>query len=226
MIPQNPGRPGGNLEVRYASGLITFARNAPAPRPSSSSGNPNCWRASSATPFTTTRFNPSLAIFFFLVPSISRNSRGNTEQLVLVVDGATANFPWEMVTTSESPVRDPAGPEAVSCWFRRRPATNNGALVAGNPSTPDSARCFPTWSPIHPQDRFADTGAESGKRPPCGDPGTGLRDDAPDAGEDAQTVLSAPFRRPTGISTTAHGPTDSGADGQARSGGSFRTACY
>ncbi|MFO1459328.1 MAG: CHAT domain-containing protein [Verrucomicrobiota bacterium] len=220
--------PGGNLEVRYAERLRyrLLSQRARA-ETVVQQRQPQLLEGIVRDAIHDTRFNPSLGDFLFqlLVPLDFKELARNTEQLVLVVDGATANFPWEMVTTSGVPlvVRTRLVRQLESTRFRRQvaEATNNGALVVGNPSTSGFGKVFPNVVPDSSSGLVSLTGAEREASAVREILGTSGYEMTPlDAGEDAQTVLSALFRRPHRIlHIAAHGLYGfPGADGQARSG--------
>ncbi len=94
-------------------------------------------------------------LFQLMVPPDLKDAARRLERVVLVVDAATANLPWELMLAD-----DPAHPEAdsrplavrtavvrqlASSRFRRqvRQGTGRGALVIGNPSVEGFAEAFP-----------------------------------------------------------------------------------
>ena len=220
--------PGGNLELRFAERLRyrLLSQRARA-ETVVQQRQPQLLEGIVRDAIHDTRFNPSLGDFLFqlLVPLDFKELARNTEQLVLVVDGATANFPWEMMTTNGVPlvVRTRLVRQLESTRFRRQvtDATNDCALVVGNPSTSGFGKVFPTVVPDKTSGLVSLAGAER----EAAAVGEILRDAGYeitplDVGEDAQTVLSALFRKPHRIlHIAAHGLYGfPGADGQARSG--------
>ncbi len=98
-------------------------------------------------------------LFQLLVPPDFKDMLRQLERVVLVVDSATANLPWELmlpeavadgsVPAASEPtplaVRTPLVRQLASSQFRRqvRQAPSRNALVVGNPSVEGFARHFP-----------------------------------------------------------------------------------
>ena len=98
-------------------------------------------------------------LFQLLVPPDFKDTLRQLERVVLVVDTATANLPWELMLPEAIPdgsipaagapeplaVRTPVVRQLASSQFRRqvRQAPSRHALVVGNPSVEGFARHFP-----------------------------------------------------------------------------------
>ena len=126
-------------------------------------------------------------LFQLMVPPDFKDAARQLERVVLVVDSATANLPWELMLAD-----DPAHPDAgvkplalrtavvrqlASSRFRRqvRQGAGRKALVIGNPSVEGFAEAFPD-----PRLAAAKDGAAAQKDPP----------DLPGAESEAQAVVA------------------------------------
>ncbi|MGJ7507368.1 DUF7379 domain-containing protein [Variovorax sp. GT1P44] len=125
-----------------------------------------------------TTWNPDFGrmLFQLIVPPNFKDAARQLQRIVLVVDGATANLPWELMLTDplftpEAQGDDPLLPLALctpvvrqlaSSAFRRdvRQSIAHNAYVIGNPSVQGFAAAFP--DPANPQGRDPDplAGAE------------------------------------------------------------------
>lgn len=87
------------------------------------------------------QYNPSLAqsLFHLMVPLDLKETVRHAERLVLVVDGYTANLPWEMLQPDDQPLvgRTRLVRQFLTTRFRRTllPSTNRTACVIVDPST-------------------------------------------------------------------------------------------
>ncbi len=81
----------------------------------------------------------SRTLFQLLVPYEFKEAARQTENLVLVVDGYTANFPWELLSAGDDPLikRTAVVRQLASSRFRPRVRATQQKLayVVGNPST-------------------------------------------------------------------------------------------
>jgi len=86
-------------------------------------------------------------LFQLLVPHDFKDAARHLERIVLVVDGYTANFPWELMLAEDVPiaVRVPLVRQLSSSKFRRqvRQSVEPLAYVVGNPSTKSFFKNFP-----------------------------------------------------------------------------------
>ena len=89
----------------------------------------------------------SRTLFQLMVPHEFKDAARQLDRIVLVVDGYTANLPWELMLAEAEPlaVRSPVIRQLVSSKFRRqvRQSLQPLAYVIGNPSTADFYRSFP-----------------------------------------------------------------------------------
>jgi CHAT domain-containing protein/tetratricopeptide (TPR) repeat protein len=87
------------------------------------------------------------ALFHLLVPNEFKEAARQTDSLVLVVDGYTANLPWEMLVADDEPlVKNTAVVrQLASSRFRAvvRSSQDKRAYVIGNPSTTGYYKAFP-----------------------------------------------------------------------------------
>lgn len=85
-------------------------------------------------------------LFQLMVPVDFKSAARQTEQLLLVLDGYTANLPWEMLQADEEPLamRMSMVRQLVSTRYRRvvTSSLSKDACVIGNPSTADFHRHF------------------------------------------------------------------------------------
>jgi hypothetical protein len=93
-----------------------------------------------------------------MVPLDLKPAARQLERLVLVVDGYTANLPWEMLVAEDEPLvlRTATVRQLASTRYRARiqAALGNLACVVGNPSTAGFAAAFP--DPARPEARDPD----------------------------------------------------------------------
>lgn len=100
-----------------------------------------------------TQYDPELSRLFFqlMVPLDFKEPARLAERLLLVVDGATANFPWEMLVAEDEPVvvRTQLIRQLASTRYRAqiKQASNQSAFVVGNPSTEGFGSVFPVEDP-------------------------------------------------------------------------------
>jgi CHAT domain-containing protein len=100
-----------------------------------------------------TQYDPELSRLFFqlMVPLDFKEPARLAERLLLVVDGATANFPWEMLVAEEEPVvvRTQLIRQLASTRYRAqiKQASTPSAFVVGNPSTEGFGSVFPVDDP-------------------------------------------------------------------------------
>ncbi len=173
-----------------------------------------------------TRFDENLGRLFFdlMVPVDFKETARHLERLVLVVDAATANFPWEMMVTDGIPLvtRARVVRQLASSRSRARimRASGNVALVLGNPSTEGFGRVFPGWP--DPEDGLPKLGGAEKEAAVVRDllVEADYKVDAVEPGADARTVLSALFHAPHRIlHIAAHGLFGMrGLDGLLRTG--------
>lgn len=94
----------------------------------------------------------SRALFHLLVPNEFKDAARQTDNLVLVVDGYTANLPWEMLVADDEPlVKNTAVVrQLASSRFRAlvRSSQKKVAYVIGNPSTAGYYTAFPRSAPV------------------------------------------------------------------------------
>ena len=86
-------------------------------------------------------------LFQLMVPHDFKDAVRQLERIVLVVDGYTANLPWELMLAEDVPiaVRAPMVRQLSSSKFRRqvRQSLEPFAYVVGNPSTRNFFKSFP-----------------------------------------------------------------------------------
>ena len=86
-------------------------------------------------------------LFELMVPHDFKDAARQLDRIVLVVDGYTANLPWELMLTEDVPiaVRSPVVRQLSSSKFRRqvRQSLEPLAYVIGNPSTENFYKNFP-----------------------------------------------------------------------------------
>jgi CHAT domain-containing protein len=89
----------------------------------------------------------SRTLFQLLVPHDFKDAARGLDRVVLVVDGYTANFPWEMMLASDAPVSVKAAVvrQLSSTRFRQRvqQTAEPRAFVIGNPSYSGFTTAFP-----------------------------------------------------------------------------------
>ena len=104
------------------------------------------------------------SLFQLMVPHEFKDAARQLDRIALVLDGYTANLPWELMLAEQEPlaVRAPVIRQLSSTTFRRqvRQSLQPLAYVVGNPSTENFFKVFP-----HPERRATDgldslTGAE------------------------------------------------------------------
>lgn len=94
-------------------------------------------------------YNPDISrtLFQLMIPVDFKPSARQTERLLLVLDGYTANLPWEMLQADEEPLalKMAMVRQLVSTRFRRSvvSSTVKSACVIGNPSTAGFYQHFP-----------------------------------------------------------------------------------
>ncbi|MGN6718179.1 MAG: CHAT domain-containing protein, partial [Candidatus Binatia bacterium] len=90
----------------------------------------------------------SRTLFQLMVPHDFKDAARHLERIVLVVDGYTANLPWELMLAEDVPmaVGVPVVRQLSSSKFRRqvRQSVEPLAYVVGNPSTKSFFKNFPT----------------------------------------------------------------------------------
>jgi CHAT domain-containing protein len=93
-------------------------------------------------------FNPDLAhtLFQLMVPLDFKAAARDTERLVLMLDGYTANLPWEMLQADSEPMvlKTQMVRQLVSSRFRKvvRPSINKTACIIVDPSTDGFQEAF------------------------------------------------------------------------------------
>jgi CHAT domain-containing protein/pimeloyl-ACP methyl ester carboxylesterase len=101
----------------------------------------------------------SRTLFQLLVPHNFKEAARQTENLVLVVDGYTANLPWEMLIADDEPLirRTAVVRQLASTRFRPRVRATQQKLayVVGNPSTEGYYTAFP--DPSRPDAKALDS---------------------------------------------------------------------
>lgn len=101
----------------------------------------------------------SRTLFELLVPHDFKDTARQMQQMVLVLDEATANLPWELMLADEQPlaVRTAMVRQLASPRFRLRvnQTMENRAYVVGNPSTQGFFTAFPDGQP-HGDDALDD----------------------------------------------------------------------
>jgi len=109
---------------------------------------------------TDTRYKPEIShtLFQLMVPLELKATARQTERLLLVLDGYTANLPWEMLQADEEPLANKISivRQLVSTRFRRHvmASTEQNACVIGNPSTQGFQQQFDV--PINPNNTRED----------------------------------------------------------------------
>ena len=99
-------------------------------------------------------FNPDLArtLFQLMVPLDFKATVRDTERLVLMLDGYTANLPWEMLQADEQPMalKTRLVRQFVSTRFRPvvRPPTSKTACIIADPSTDGFQKAFGKDQPL------------------------------------------------------------------------------
>jgi pimeloyl-ACP methyl ester carboxylesterase len=99
-------------------------------------------------------FNPDLAhtLFQFMVPLDFKAAVRDTERLVLMLDGYTANLPWEMLQADDQPMvlKTRLVRQLVSTRFRQvvRPSTSKTACIITDPSTDGFKEAFGKEQPL------------------------------------------------------------------------------
>ncbi len=173
-------------------------------------------------------------LFQLMVPHDFKEAARQLDRLVLVVDHATANLPWELML-ADDPMRDDDDKRPLalsmavvrqlsSSSFRRkvREAVGHTALVVGNPSSEGFVTAFPGTPERPTQPPPSLSGAETEAHAVVGvlkalayQVDQVIGDDRP-----AKDVLAALYRKPYRIlHISAHGVFDLvHADGSARSG--------
>jgi CHAT domain-containing protein len=95
-------------------------------------------------------------LFQLMVPVDFKSAARQTEQLLLVLDGYTANLPWEMLQADEEPLamRIAMVRQLVSTRYRQtiNSSLSKDACVIGNPSTADFHRYFDLGHDLRPED--------------------------------------------------------------------------
>jgi CHAT domain-containing protein len=174
------------------------------------------------------RYQPDFCrtLFQLMVPQEFKDAARQLDRIALVVDGYTANLPWELMLPDHEPlaVRARVVRQLSSSRFRRqvRQAMEPVAYVVGNPSTENFFRMFPqpNREPIAGLDSLsgaedeAELVAESLRR-------QGYRVEAAiGQGRRAPEVISGLYQRPYRfVHIAAHGVfQQAGADGVARTG--------
>ena len=96
------------------------------------------------------RFNPDLArtLFQLMIPPEFKATARDLDRVALVVDGYTANLPWEMLQADDEPLilKTAAVRQFASARFRQRihSSIGNTACVIADPSTAGYAQKFRT----------------------------------------------------------------------------------
>lgn len=179
----------------------------------------------------------SRTLFQLMVPFDFKSAARQTSRLLLILDGYTANLPWEMLQADDEPLalQVQMVRQLSSMRFRRRVTTtiSRTACVIANPLTTDFFRKFPSYDP-NPEIKDGDKSLAS----LAGATDEGLqvadlleRNDyivercMPVAPEDAPyntalDVFNTLFKRPYRIlMVAAHGEVNlKGADGKYRTG--------
>lgn len=95
----------------------------------------------------------SRTLFQLLVPHDFKDAARQMQQMVFVLDGYTANFPWELMLADDQPLatRTAMIRQLASTKFRTRvnQTMERRAYVVGNPST---AGFFSHWPDVQPHD--------------------------------------------------------------------------
>jgi hypothetical protein len=101
-------------------------------------------------------FNPDLArtLFQLMVPLDFKATVRDIERLVLMLDGFTANLPWEMLQADDEPMvlKTRVVRQLVSTRFRKtvHPSTSKAACVIADPSTEGFQEHFGKSRPLPP----------------------------------------------------------------------------
>jgi CHAT domain-containing protein/triacylglycerol esterase/lipase EstA (alpha/beta hydrolase family) len=98
----------------------------------------------------------SRTLFQLLVPHEFKDAARQLDRVVFVVDGYTANLPWELMLADDKPlaVRTPMLRQLSSTRFRARvrQTLRRCAYVIGNPSSEGYAKAFPNPAATEQQD--------------------------------------------------------------------------
>ncbi len=90
-------------------------------------------------------------LFQLMVPLDFKSAARQTNRLLLVLDGYTANLPWEMLQADDEPLalKMAMVRQLVSTRYRRKVSASLGrnACVIGNPATDNFYRHFPSYDP-------------------------------------------------------------------------------
>lgn len=179
---------------------------------------------------TQERYNADLSrtLFQLMVPLDFKAAAREAEQLVLVVDGYTANLPWEMLQADDQPMalRTAIVRQFASARFRRNPLsiTRKVACVIANPSTHgyyaqfgDPARPLPAPPDDHLPDLAGAAAEGAAIRDLLGECGY---DVSYGEGQEALDVFARLFRQPSKVLViAAHGVFEATArDGTKRTG--------
>ena len=168
----------------------------------------------------------SRTLFQLMIPHDFKDAARQLNRVVLVVDGYTANLPWEMMLAEDQPlaVRSPVIRQLVSSKFRRqvRQSVQPFAYVIGNPSTGNFYQTFPNPH-RHPSEGLAPL---SGAQEEAGIVVEALRRYGYDVEQaigtefDALEVINPLYQKPYRIlHIAAHGVfEEKAADGRSRSG--------
>ena len=88
-------------------------------------------------------------LFELLVPNELKDTLAQQSSLVLIVDGHTASYPWELMVDRQEPVSAKIGMvrQLATGTYRQqiRASTTNGAYVVGDPLTGPG---IPSTSPV------------------------------------------------------------------------------
>lgn len=97
----------------------------------------------------------SRTLFQLMMPVDFKSTMRRTERMLLVLDGYTANLPWEMLQADGEPLAKKVAivRQLVSTRFRQNviPSTDQNACVIGNPSTAGFHHKFVTKTPQKPE---------------------------------------------------------------------------
>lgn len=168
----------------------------------------------------------SRSLFQLMIPHDLKDAARQLEHVVLVVDGYTANLPWELMLADDVPlsVKVPMVRQLASPRFRRRvnQAAGARAYVIGNPSTAGSGKSFP--------DKQGKPGPDPAQLPEAEDEAVRVADVLTRHGFEVQRAIGAEQAWPDVITSlyrhpyrilhiAAHGMYDvPSADGTRRSG--------
>ncbi|MEB3166786.1 MAG: CHAT domain-containing protein [Cyanobacteriota bacterium] len=142
--PESGGRPGGEADLLHFAFLGERARAETIDHPHQRSLVEALVAASIDKPL----YNEDLArtLFQLLVPHAFKDMARRLDQLVLVLDGSTADLPWELLLADSHPlalsvamVRQLQSPRYR---LRVRPSPVRNACVIGNPSTSGFTEVF------------------------------------------------------------------------------------